>query len=286
MNIADLANKTEIPVETLRLAAESLQIDGNDLTRDDIIRIHTFLSNRPALKVTGRSLRTLGEIDPTTFTIDRKRVAFLGGSGFKPEFIITRRNELTELQRKTRNCGDTAGLVIEGLNCQKITMSVERNKTRKDLCAWLQSPAKAHEVWQVTIHQHTFTVERCSLANWIVQSYQCSAGTYNVQFWCGLDDPFIDLAVTDVCGKLAESWYDPSNHQLEQLAALINELYEGGKQGRKATWMKLPFHPLDTGRVLEDTDTLAFSAERFILSAAKYAPCTVAGLEMLIFGAK
>ena len=48
----------------------------------------------------------------------------------------------------------------------------------------------------------------------------------------------------------------------------------------------MPFHPLDVGRVLEDSETLAFNAEQIILSGAKYAPCTVAGLEMVIFGAK
>ena len=286
MNLVDLAKKTGIQLDVLQGAANSLLIQGEELSRDDVIRLHTYLNNRPELKVPSGPLRMLGEIDPTTFTLDRKRVAFLGGSGFKPEFIIKRKDPVVEMQRKTRNCGDTAGLVIEGLDCQKITREVKRDKKRSELCDWLRGSATRHEVWQVTIHQHTFTIERCSLANWIVQSYQCSSGTYNVQFWCRLEDPFIDMQVTAVCGPIADNWYQPSNEQLQQLAKMINDLYDGDKKQRQANWAKLPFHPLDVGRVLEDSETLAFNAEQIILSGAKYAPCTVAGLEMVIFGAK
>jgi predicted SpoU family rRNA methylase len=283
MNIPELAKKTEIPEETLRSATEKLGIKGDDLTRDDIVKIHTYLKNRPELKVSSSSLRTLGDVNPSSFSVDRKKVAFLGGSGFNPSFIVNRKNETIELLRKTRNCGDTAGLVLDGLKCQKIAMVVERDKTRNEFCAYLQSNAIEHEVWQVTVHQHTFTLERCSLGNWIVQSYQSTAGTYNVQFWCGLDDSFIDLAAKDTCGPMSDKWYNPSNSDLAALAVLINRLYDEGKESRKEIWMKLPFHPQDTGRVVEETDNLAFSAERIVLKAAKYAPCTVAGLEMVLF---
>lgn len=288
MNLADLAKKTGIPEETLKIAAAKLGIEGSNLSRDDVIKLSVFLKNRPELNVSSASLRTLGDIDPSTsgFSMDRKKVSFLGGSGFNPSFIISRKNDTIEKQRKTRNCGDTAGLVLDGLKCQKITLLTERDKSRNEFCAYLQRNAVEHEVWQITIHQHTFTLERCMFGNWIVQSYQCSAGTYDVQFWCGLEDPYIDLAVKDTCGPLAEKWYNPSNSDLCELAILINRLYDEGKKNRKEIWMKLPFHPQDTGRVVEETDVLAFTAERIVLKGARYAPCTVAGLEMVLFNAK
>lgn len=283
MNITQLAEKTGVPKQVLLSAAEALKIPEDNLTRDDIVRIHTFLKNRSQLNVSAAGLRALADVDPSTASVDRKRVAFLGGEGFAASFIATRKNEGIEKKRKTRNCGDTAGLVLEGLKLFTQAMTVQRDWKREDFCAYLHQKATAHVVSQVTIHQHTFTLERHSLGNWIVQSYQCSAGTYNVQFWCGLEDPYIDLSITQSCGPLSEKWYNPSDLDLADLATLIERLYDEGKEKRGAIWRQLPFNPADTGRVLEESQVLGFAAERILLSGARYLPCTVAGLEELIF---
>ena len=80
-------------------------------------------------------------------------------------------------------------MVLEGLR-KSIETSTVRDLGLEQVLAALGKPAVKHEVWDITVHQHTFTLERHpDGSNMLIQSYQPG---YNVQHWCGLEDPYVD----------------------------------------------------------------------------------------------
>lgn len=124
----------------------------------------------------------------------------------------------SDLDRATRNCGNTAGLVVNGLEGTRKTAEVPRS----ELLAALSQPATEHEVWDITVHQHTFTLERFpgdeGGQNQLIQSYQPG---YNVQHWMGMDDAICEKGLED----LPEQWRQPTDSMVKQLVTTIDDLY-------------------------------------------------------------
>jgi len=272
MKLREIAQEIGFSLTGLEYAATRLSIDCcADINQEEWERITKFLKHHGGYTSKGLELLSQFEVPVKT----KVKVKFLGGGkGFSPNFLLQRREHTKVLLlRQTRNCGDTAALIAKNLTgVTAVIKAVEKNDFIKSLLV----PAKKHEVWQATIHQHTFTLERNpKIGNRLVQSYQASVGTYNVQYWCGLADSFISQGAIADCGNLKEDWFEPSDEQLAKLASLIEKFYEAEKKDRCKIWKSLPFHPGDVGRLLK-TNLLAFDAEQTLLSNSGFPQVIIA----------
>ena len=153
-------------------------------------------------------------------------------------------------------------------------------------------PAPSHEVWQITVHQHTFSLERDGSGNnRLVQSYQSTEGTYSVQWWCSLQGGYVEDGAATACQKLREEWFKPTDGQIVLLSELIQQLYQASPQDRAGVWEKMPFHPKDgrtmlggwesSGRkIMKDESVakseLAFAAEKLDLGNAGFPALIIA----------
>jgi hypothetical protein len=156
----------------------------------------------------------------------------------------------------TKNCGKTVALVIDGLKkVAKVTQQGmqwkpgEKHETEKGMqfqaCLdALGKPPERHEVWDVTIHQHSFTLERHPLhGNLLIQAYQ---GAYNVQFWVGLTTPHVPQLWKEGCRQLPQTWLRPTNENVRSLAEKLGNI-SGTKDFsvRQSIWKTCPFDPTD-----------------------------------------
>ena len=191
---------------------------------------------------------------------------------------IAARRERTDLilERKTRNCGDTAGMVLEGLR-KSIQTSTQRDLSLVQVLSALGKPAEKHEVWDITVHQHTFTLERHpDGSNMLIQSYQPG---YNVQHWCGLEDPYVD---NPALVELPKTWFRPTDVQVAELGRLIESLYAASSESQKEIWSKLPFNPDDPLVVSDRMDKLAFDANLISVDEPASGGATLYGLKSSI----
>lgn len=295
MKIQALASHLNLPEQVVMEAGESLGISSQqDVSKTDLKRIRTYLepshavdnakfealissthaptpelpapassgvSTQPASSSSGSSV---GRIDMSAFgSLGQNIVSRLG------------RNDLS-LKRKTRNCGDTAGMVLGGLR-ELSTTQTAREINRETVLSALSKPATEHEVWDITVHQHTFTLERHPGGeNMLIQSYQPG---YNVQHWCGLADPYLE---NEGLADMPETWFKPSDEQVAQLAERISRLYESSRDVRGEVWKELPFNPQDPLVDSERMDALAFSANHITFEAPDTMGATLRGLTKAI----
>ena len=160
-------------------------------------------------------------------------------------------------------------MVLEGLR-KSIATSTVRDLGLEQVLAALGKPAVKHEVWDITVHQHTFTLERHpDGSNMLIQSYQPG---YNVQHWCGLEDPFVDNpALVD----LPKAWFRPTDAQVAELGRLMGDLYTASVTSQKEIWSQLPFNPDDPLVVSERMDKLAFDANLVSIDESASAGLTI-----------
>ena len=124
------------------------------------------------------------------------------------------------------------------------------------------------------MHQHTFTLERHpDGSNMLIQSYQPG---YNVQHWCGLEDPYLD---NDALAGLRKDWFQPSDTQVAELGGWIAQLYESDPASQKEIWKSLPFNPQDPLVVSERMENLAFSTNLISFDSETEMGATLAGLK-------
>ena len=164
--------------------------------------------------------------------------------------------------RKTRNCGDTAGLVLGGLE-EIAKVQIARDMALESVVSALCQPPTDHEVWDITLHQHTFTLERHPQAasQWLIQAYQAGNATFNVQWWCSLDpkygEPFCERQELQ---EVRDKWHRPSNDDVAVMAGLMQELFDAAPAKRQEAWVKLPCNKFDP---FEKANELAFTIHRF-----------------------
>ena len=291
MKIDGLAARLNISDEALAKTksdlglAEGSELSSNDLSRlkDVLVKAHgvdprAFEKLRsdvvvgptlPKPSSEGTSVRPSGSSD-----VGRLDLSAFGNLGRN----IAARRERTDLilERKTRNCGDTAGMVLEGLR-KSIETSTVRDLGLEQVLAALGKPAVKHEVWDITVHQHTFTLERHpDGSNMLIQSYQPG---YNVQHWCGLEDPYVD---NPALVELPNTWFRPTDAQVAELGQLIESLYAASSESQKEIWSKLPFNPDDPLVVSERMDKLAFDANLISIDESAAPGVTLTGLQSSI----
>ena len=282
MKIESLATHLNLPEQAVQEAGASLGISpGEEISAEDLPRLQARLTAdhnvdpakfealiAPVPSPTPR----LEEPSPTG--VGRLDLSAFGGLG---ESIVSRlsRNELI-LKRKTRNCGDTAGMVLDGLRELSQTQT-QRDVSLEAVLESLAKPAEQHEVWDITVHQHTFTLERYPGGeNMLIQSYQPG---YNVQHWCGLDNPYLD---NEALAGLPEKWFRPSDELVAQLGERIGALY-GAAQGERAQiWRELPFNPHDPLVESSRMEALAFDASRIAFESEDAMGATLRGLQKAI----
>ena len=288
MKVSSLATRLNVPEEALAETREALGLAaGDDLSAGDLDRLKDALSSKydvdlkafEKLRRAAPSARLLPEPPPSGAStrpsgnagIGRLDLSAFGNIGAN---ITSRldRNDLI-LKRKTRNCGDTAGMVLDGLRKHAETTTT-RDVALKPVLEALAKPAAEHQVWDITVHQHTFTLERHpDGSNMLIQSYQPG---YNVQHWCGLEDPYLD---NDALAGLRKDWFQPSDTQVADLGEWIHQLYEGDPASQKEIWKALPFNPQDPLVVSERMENLAFSANLVSLPANTPEGVTLMGLK-------
>lgn len=270
MNIRDISKKTGLSVTALEYAAGVLGIPiSGRIEKSDCERIWGFLKHNGGYAPD--ALKRLETIDLTDRPV-RHKVKFLGGGeGFKGDFLLRRQGfNKIHVERQTRNCGDTAAMVLEAIKSDNPAVATVGGISREDFLVALRATPTAHVLWQATIHQHTFSLERCPLkGNRIIQSYQCGKGTYNVQYWCGMNDTFTNGDAAEVCGPLRNVWFAPSDSKLAELADLLTAFYTAETNDRASIWQDLPFHPSDTGALLQ-TNELAFACDKTVLTGATF----------------
>ena len=110
----------------------------------------------------------------------------------------------------------------------------------------------------------------------LIQSYQPG---YNVQHWCGLDDPFIDNPNLQ---DLPDTWFQPTDALVAQLGDTIGRLYTASREERGEVWEQLPFNPDDKLVDSERMDGLAFDANRITFDADDAHGATLRGLQKSI----
>lgn len=273
MKLREISSKTGFPLGGLEHAATRLNIESwTHISQSNFELMYEFLVEAGVFSA--ESLQKLENF--TVIEQEPKKVKFLAGEGFHTSFLQERLQHTDVLStRQTRNCGDTAALIAHHLVG---VIKIDRDVPLTEFLAALKSPASQHEVWQPSIHQHTFTIERHPrFGNRLIQSYQATIGTYNVQYWCGLDDAFIDADAVAVCEGLSNNWFEPTHVQLAQLADMMEEFYGAEKLDRGDIWKLMPFHPGDVGRILE-TEEVAFTTERILLGNAGF-PATMIALQ-------
>ena len=265
LKVEQLATQLNVPDEVVEKTRTSLGMKpGQELKPADLDRIRTHLETDypvdpsaferlkatvstptaptpPAPRGSGDSTG-VGRLDLSAFGSLGRTIAARGD-----------RHDLI-LQRKTRNCGDTAGLVLDGLRKHAPT-TTERDVSLAVVLEHLSKPASEHQVWDITVHQHTFTLERHpDGSNLLIQSYQPG---YNVQHWCGLEDPYLD---NQDLADLPNDWFKPTDGKVATLGDTIRRLYEGDRVSQKEIWTELPFNPQDPLVVSDRMETLAFAA--------------------------
>ena len=288
MKIDGLAARLNISDEALAKTQSDLGLEGdselspNDLDRlkDVLVKSHgvdpraleklrSDVVSGPTLpepRSVGTPVRSAGSSD-----VGRLDLSAFGNLGRN----IAARRERTDLilERKTRNCGDTAGMVLEGLRKSMPTSTV-RDLGLEQVLTALGKPAEKHEVWDITVHQHTFTLERHpDGSNMLIQSYQPG---YNVQHWCGLDDPYVD---NPALVELPKTWFRPTDAQVAELGRLIESLYAASSESQKEIWSQLPFNPDDPLVVSERMEKLAFDANVISIDESASAGVTLTGLK-------
>ncbi|MBT6179892.1 MAG: hypothetical protein HOI23_21805 [Deltaproteobacteria bacterium] len=296
MKIEALASHLNLSEQVVQEAGKSLGISSQqDVSTADLQRIRTYLEpihTFDAAKFDALILATPAPkpelVAPTPGGISTQPGASassgpsvgridMSAFGNLGDNIVSRlaRNDLS-LKRKTRNCGDTAGMVLGGLRDLSSTQT-QREVNLESVLAALSKPAIEHEVWDITVHQHTFTLERHpGGANMLIQSYQPG---YNVQHWCGLADPYLD---NDALADLPETWFEPSDEKVAQLSERISRLYSSSREVRANVWEELPFNPQDALVDSERMDTLAFSANHITFDAPDSMGATLRGLTKAI----
>ncbi len=295
MKIVALAAHLNLPEKSVTDAGASLGIPSDqDISAADLDRIKTLLESShqvdpaafDALKAKaapsaprlaepapgGASIRPSSTAsdssDPAPGRLDLSAFGHIGRN------IVSRRdrNDII-LKRKTRNCGDTAGMVLEGLRKRAAT-TTERDVDRARVLEALSKPATKHEVWDITVHQHTFTLERYpDGSNMLIQSYQPG---YSVQHWCGLDDPYLD---NEALADLPQDWFQPTDALVRKLGATIASLYDGPQENRQMVWTQLPFNPQDPLVESDRMENLAFSANHITFSEPTSMGASLAGLK-------
>ena len=291
MKIDGLAARLNISDEALAKTqddlglAEGSELSSNDLNRlkDVLVKTHgvdprAFEKLRSDVVVGPRLPKPSSEGTPVrpagSKDVGRLDLSAFGNLGRN----IAARRERTDLilERKTRNCGDTAGMVLEGLR-KSIETSTVRDLGLEQVLAALGKPAVKHEVWDITVHQHTFTLERHpDGSNMLIQSYQPG---YNVQHWCGLEDPYVD---NPALVELPNTWFRPTDAQVAELGQLIESLYAASSESQKEIWSKLPFNPDDPLVVSERMDKLAFDANLISIDESAAPGVTLTGLQSSI----
>lgn len=277
MKIAEVAHAVQLSETALDHASAVLGISASaHVTKEDLSRVADYL--KVHYGYSKDSLDPLRDLEPgfAPLTYASASMSSGGSGGFNASFLLSRGNmKGVQLQRKTRNCGDTAGLVLEGL-AAIASVQREMDVARQTFVQKLKSVPVEHEVWDITVHQHTFTLERHPkrARSLLIQSYQPG---YNVQFWCGLDNPFLDSEHQNL-EDLPQRWRRPSRNDEIVLAGLINELMTAEKGGREAIWKSLPFNPNDAGRPLLDAETLILTANRITFAEETDHEATLRGL--------
>ena len=297
MKIQGLASHLNLPEQVVQEAGKSLGISSQqDVSTADLKRIRSYLEpghaldnakfealissapgptpELPAPSPSGISTQPASSTSSSGSSVGRIDMSAFGSLG---QNIVTRlgRNDLS-LKRKTRNCGDTAGMVLGGLRELSSTQT-EREINLESVLTALSKPATEHEVWDITVHQHTFTLERHpGGSNMLIQSYQPG---YNVQHWCGLADPYLD---NDALADLPSTWFKPSDEQVAHLSERISRLYDSSREVRAEVWKELPFNPQDALVDSERMDSLAFSANHITFDAVDTMGATLRGLTKAI----
>ena len=288
MKVHSLAQRLNVPEDALAETQKALGIaEGQDLSTRDLDRLKDALSSKydvdlkafEKLRSAAPSAPLLPEPPPSgastrpsgTTGVGRLDLSAFGNIGANITSRLSR-NDLI-LKRKTRNCGDTAGMVLDGVR-KRAETSTTRDVNLKQVLEALAKPAAEHQVWDITVHQHTFTLERHpSGENMLIQSYQPG---YNVQHWCGLEDPYLD---NDALSGLRKDWFQPNDTQVAELGKWIGQLYEGDPASQKEIWKSLPFNPQDPLVVSERMENLAFSANLISFAAETPMGATLAGLK-------
>lgn len=294
MKIESLASHLNLPEQVVQEAGTSLGISAEqEISSVDLKRLQTYLEPNHAVDASKFDALISTSVPPTpelpqpsaggistqpssnTSGAD-KEVGRLDLSAFGNlgNSILTRlsRNDLS-LKRKTRNCGDTAGMVLGGLRELSKTQT-QRDVHKDSVLEALSKPATQHEVWDITVHQHTFTLERYPGGeNMLIQSYQPG---YNVQHWCGLDDPYLE---SDALADLPKTWFKPSDELVAELATRIGNLYEANHEARSEIWKSLPFNPEDA---LVRSEALAFDANHITFESPDSMGASLRGLNKAI----
>ena len=288
MKVNLLAQRLNVPEDALAETQKALGIaEGQDLSTRDLDRLKDALSSKydvdlkafEKLRRAATSAPVLPEPPPSGAStrpsgstgVGRLDLSAFGNIGANITSRLSR-NDLI-LKRKTRNCGDTAGMVLDGVRKRAETTTV-RDVELKQVLEAISNPAAEHQVWDITLHQHTFTLERHpDGSNMLIQSYQPG---YNVQHWCGLEDPYLD---NDALAELRQEWFLPSDTQVAELGEWIAQLYESDAVSQKEIWKSLPFNPHDPLVVSERMENLAFSANLISFESETEMGATLAGLK-------
>lgn len=265
MKVQHVATQLNIPAEAVEEAQSSLGMrPGQEVGVAELDRLRAQLESDhrvdPSAFERLRTSITTSSAPRPPEPQDRDRSASVGRLDLSAFGALGRniaaRGERLDLilERKTRNCGDTAGLVLDGLRSRAETKT-ERDLPMNKVLDMLAKPASEHQVWDITVHQHTFTLERSpDGSNVLIQSYQPG---YNVQHWCGLEEPYLD---NQALADLPKEWFRPSDAKVALLGATIRELYDGEPSSQVETWKNLPFNPQDPLVLSERMETLAFTA--------------------------
>ena len=107
----------------------------------------------------------------------------------------------------------------------------------------------------------------------LIQSYQPG---YNVQHWCGLDNPYLD---NDSLEQLPEIWFRPSDSLVGELRQSIAKLYSANHEERAKIWSTLPFNPSDPLVQSDRMENLAFDASRITFDSPQTMGATLRGLQ-------
>lgn len=275
INIKQIIIFTRLSETSLCYACGVLGIDVNeDIESEDIKRIHRFLEKNGGYSKDSlfRLLRLATKPVENTTSVGRLRpgVGSVLTAGFFRSRVEDKKLQSVHRDRNTRNCGDTAALIAHNLKAhvQKNNRGISLDQFVKAL----KNRAGSHVVWQISIHLHTFSIERSNQGeNMLVQSYQSTVGTYSVQWWCGFkDNAYVDSVAASACTTIREEWLRPSDQQLIELADMIERFYSAEKTERAEIWAEMPFHPLDGGKLLK-TNEVAFAAEMIeLLATAKF----------------
>ena len=294
MKIESLASHLNLPEQVVQEAGTSLGIAAEqEISSTDLKRLQTYLEPNHTVDASKFEALISASVPPTPElpepiaagvatqpnsnsaatenAVGRLDLSAFGNLG---NSILTRlsRNDLS-LKRKTRNCGDTAGMVLGGLRELSQTQTV-RDIQKASVLESLAKPATQHEVWDITVHQHTFTLERFPGGeNMLIQSYQPG---YNVQHWCGLDDPYLE---SDALAELPKAWFKPSDELVAQLATRIGSLYAARPEARSEIWESLPFNPEDA---LVQSEALAFDANHITFDSPDSMGASLRGLTKAI----